>query len=42
MKLRFLVVFEIMTGHYGTDGDGDGGAVVAGALVKTCDVATAD
>ena len=41
--MRFLVVFAIMIGPYGTDGDGEVVAVVAAsALVKTCDVATAD
>lgn len=41
--MRFLVVFVIMIGPYGTDGDGEAVAVfAASALAKTCDVATAD
>ena len=41
--MRFLVVFVIMIGPYGTDGDGEAEAVfAASALAKTCDVATAD
>ena len=44
MKLH-LLAFVAIVGPYGTDGDGDAVVVIvtaAGALAKTCDVATMD